>query len=135
MIFILVSMLSTAYIAHYNAPKLYRELEDATIPKLNKVVASSFAVCMLVMATMMMSGFLTFGKTAQGFLLNNYASQDQLAKLCRLAIGASILFGYPLTFIGVRDGILGLAGVSQCARGDDVYHPLGGAEKPFFMLL
>ena len=105
-------MLSTAYIAHYNAPKFYRELENNTIPRLNKVVAASFSVCMSVFTLMMVGGYLTFGKSAQGFLLNNYASQDGLARLCRLAIGASILCGYPLTFIGVRDGILGLAGVS-----------------------
>lgn len=36
-----------------------------------------------------------------------------LAKLCRLAIGASIVFGYPLTFVGIRDGVLNLAGVKN----------------------
>lgn len=36
-----------------------------------------------------------------------------LAKLCRLAIGASIVFGYPLTFVGIRDGVLNLAGVKK----------------------
>ncbi len=41
------------------------------------------------------------------------ARQDVLAKLCRLAIGASIVFGYPLTFVGIRDGVLGLAGVKK----------------------
>ena len=33
-----------------------------------------------------------------------------MAKLCRLAIGASIVFGYPLTFVGIRDGVLNLLG-------------------------
>ena len=33
-----------------------------------------------------------------------------MAKLCRLAIGASIVFGYPLTFVGIRDGALNLLG-------------------------
>ena len=36
-----------------------------------------------------------------------------LAKLCRLAIGASIVFGYPLTFVGIRDGVLNLAGIKK----------------------
>ncbi len=33
MVFVLVSMLSTSFIAHYNAPKFYTELEDRSIPK------------------------------------------------------------------------------------------------------
>lgn len=49
-------------------------------------------------------------KKNQGLILNNYAEQDILAKLCRLAIGASIVFGYPLTFVGIRDGVLNLLG-------------------------
>jgi solute carrier family 38 (sodium-coupled neutral amino acid transporter), member 11 len=36
-----------------------------------------------------------------------------LAKLCRLAIGASIVFGYPLTFVGIRDGVLNLLGIKK----------------------
>jgi amino acid permease len=112
MVFVLVSMLSTAYIAHYNAPKFYQELEDRSIPKLNKVVAMSFSFCAMVLASMMGFGFLTFGKASQGLILNNYAKQDMLAKACRVAIGSSIIFGYPLTFVGIRDGVLGLAGVS-----------------------
>ena len=40
------------------------------------------------------------------FILNNYAETDKLAALCRVAIGASIVFGYPLTFITAREGVL-----------------------------
>lgn len=105
-------MLSTSYIAHYNAPKFYTELKDKSIEKLNKVVAYSFSFCMATFITMMSFGFLTFGANSKGLILNNYASNDALAKVCRLAIGASILFGYPLTFVGARDGILSLLGVS-----------------------
>lgn len=110
MIFVLVSMLSTSFIAHYNAPKFYTELEDRSIPKLNKVVQNSFNFCTAAFIFMMGCGFLTFGGASQGLILNNYAEKDVLAKLCRLAIGASIVFGYPLTFVGIRDGVLDLLG-------------------------
>ncbi len=33
--FILISMLSTAYMAHFNAPKFYIELENNTIERFN----------------------------------------------------------------------------------------------------
>jgi len=110
MVFVLVSMLSTSFIAHYNAPKFYTELEDRSIPKLNKVVQTSFNFCTAAFIFMMGCGFLTFGGASQGLILNNYAEKDVLAKLCRLAIGASIVFGYPLTFVGIRDGVLDLLG-------------------------
>lgn len=113
MVFVLVSMLSTAYIAHYNAPKFYSELEGKSMAKLNKVTYTSFAFCAALFVFMMGAGFLTFGANSQGLILNNYAEQDMLAKACRLAIGSSILFGYPLTFVGARDGVLSLLGVSQ----------------------
>lgn len=109
MVFVLVSMLSTAYIAHYNAPKFYAELEDRS--QLGKVTYTSFTFSALLFVLMMGCGFLTFGANSKGLILNNYAEQDLLAKACRLAIGSSILFGYPLTFIGARDGILSLLGV------------------------
>lgn len=115
MVFVLVSMLSTAYIAHYNAPKFYSELEGKSMAKLNKVTYTSFAFCAALFVFMMGAGFLTFGANSQGLILNNYAEQDMLAKACRLAIGSSILFGYPLTFVGARDGVLSLLGVSQSA--------------------
>ena len=47
-------------------------------------------------AVVMVSGFLTFGGAADGYILNNYATTDKLAQLARLAIGGSIVTTYPL---------------------------------------
>jgi hypothetical protein len=41
---ILVCMLSTAYMAHFNAPKFYLELKQNTMPRFHAVVASSFGI-------------------------------------------------------------------------------------------
>ena len=40
--------------------------------------------------------------------LHRYATADPLALLARLGICASIIFSYPLNFVGLRDGVLGL---------------------------
>jgi hypothetical protein len=53
-------------------------------------------------------GFLTFGAHSSSFILNNYAATDALATACRVGIIVSILFTYPIVFVGVRDGILDL---------------------------
>ena len=41
-VFILICMLSTAYMAHFNAPKFFIELKDNTIKRYNTVVGTSF---------------------------------------------------------------------------------------------
>ena len=56
-------------------------------------------------AVVMISGFLTFGGAADGYILNNYATTDKLAQLARLAIGGSIVTTYPLLHQGLRDTV------------------------------
>jgi amino acid permease len=108
---ILVSMLSTAYIAHFNAPKFYRELKDAdSQPKRFHigVVASSFAVSVLFYAIVSALGYLTFGSATEGMILSNYSTKDVLVSLSRFAVGLSLIFSYPLLFVGLREGIVDL---------------------------
>jgi sodium-coupled neutral amino acid transporter 11 len=77
-IWVLVSMLSTSYIAHYNAPKFYSELKDTDMKKFNKVVVASFSAAIAVFVLMMNLGYLTFGGVTSGFVLNNYANAGKL---------------------------------------------------------
>lgn len=113
---VLVSMLSTSYIAHYNAPKFYSELKDTSMPKFNKVIAYSFSISVLAFIIMMSLGYLTFGGATAGFVLNNYANSDILATIARFAIGSALLTGYPFTFTAMRDGILDIAKASPEKR-------------------
>jgi amino acid permease len=105
-IFLLISMLSTAFMAHYNAPKFYWELENNTLERYNLVVVTSFVVSFLLFAAISSMGFATFGQACAGLVLNNYSTDDPLMSLSRVAVAVSLLFSYPLAFVGVRDGIL-----------------------------
>jgi amino acid permease len=58
---ILICMLSTAYIAHFNAPKFFRELKNNTVNRFNIVTASSFGISIFIYAAVSAMGFLTFG--------------------------------------------------------------------------
>jgi sodium-coupled neutral amino acid transporter 11 len=116
-IFVLVSMLATAFLAHYNAPKYYKELATPTDGSskqvaFNKVCAGAFGAASLLCLAIMAGGFLTFGGASQGLILNSYATADPLALLARLGICASIIFSYPLNFVGLRDGVLNMIGLS-----------------------
>lgn len=112
--YLLVSCLGTAYVAHYNAPKYYRELENPTLPRFYQLVAAGFGVSALLFCVTMSFGFLTFGGNSAGFILNNYATEDGLVDAARAAIGFSILCTYPLFASPLREGVLEMMG----QRGD-----------------
>lgn len=105
---ILVCMLSTAYMAHFNAPKMYLELRNNTLPRFYQVVAYSFGASIVLMGWMTAMGFLTFGGRVSGLVLNNYATSDTLMMASRVAVAVSLVFSYPLAFQGCRDGFLDL---------------------------
>ena len=119
-VFILVCMLSTAYMAHFNAPKFFTELKDNTIKRYNTVVGTSFGISVLFFGLVGSLGFLTFGATSNGLILNNYAGADTLMGLSRVAVAASIVFGYPLVFAGARDGWLDMLQVPAEKRTNAV---------------
>eukprot|EP01035_Chromulina_nebulosa_P026613 gene26613-34860_t len=115
-IFVLVSMLSTSFVAHFIAPRFYNELKDKSVSRFNQVVSYSFLSAIVTFIFMTVTGFLTFGGATAGFVLNNYASFDGLATFARLAIGLALLTGYPFTFSALRDGILDLLNVTGSVR-------------------
>jgi hypothetical protein len=63
-----------------------------------------------------MVGFLTFGKSCDGLVLNNYAGGDVWMGFSRIAVAVSLVFSYPLAFTGCRDGFLDLAQVNVDQR-------------------
>lgn len=89
---ILICMLSTAYMAHFLAPKFYIELKDNTIERYNKLVSTSFAISILSYVIMAAFGFLTFGANSSGVILNNYSNKDVLLGLSRVAVAISLVF-------------------------------------------
>jgi amino acid permease len=105
---ILLCMLSTAYMAHFNAPKFYQELYNNTLPRFHTVVASSFGISILLMGFITAIGFLTFGSASAGLVLNNYSPQDVWMSASRVAVAVALVFSYPLAFQGCRDGLLDL---------------------------
>jgi amino acid permease len=110
---ILLGMLSTAYMAHFNAPKFYTELKNNTIPRYLTVVSASFGIAIGLFATIGTIGFLTFGGHASGLILNNYSTKDVLMSLSRVAVAVSLVGSYPLAFVGARDGLLDLFAIQN----------------------
>jgi amino acid permease len=101
-----VCMLFEAYVMHYNSPRFYSELKDPTVPRFAIVVGTSFGFSAVINIVIASTGYLTFGGSCDGYILNNYSPQDNLATLCRLAVAVSTLLTYPIVFMGYRDGVL-----------------------------
>ena len=104
----LVSMLSTAFMAHYNCGRFYSELENNTLERFGLLVSSSYVMAFCLMAVIMVTGYWTFGNGVHSLVLQNYFANDQWMNLSKGAVTVSLLAGYPLAFVGVRDTVLEL---------------------------
>lgn len=102
--------------AHYNAPRMYRELEGANRERFNVVTMLGFSCAAVLYALLGCFGFLTFGTASKGLILNNYAATDKLATLARLATGVGVVCGYPLGFQALRDCVAKLMGIDNSKR-------------------
>ena len=103
---VLACTLATAFVSHYNAPRFHAELQDNSIERFNIVVGSAYAISAVVFSIVALVGFLTFGAASSGFILNNYSPYDPLVTASRAAVALSLVFTYPLPFVGFRDGVL-----------------------------
>jgi len=106
-VLVLISNLGLAFIAHYNAPRYFTELEGRSPFRFQKMVYTSFGILGILYCSVAAVGYKTFGDNCASNITLNYASHDILAALGRFATGISILFGFPLTFIGLVDGFIG----------------------------
>lgn len=118
---ILVCMLSTAFMAHFNAPKFYLELRNNTLVRYNTVVAISYGISIFLTAAIASIGFLTFGSASSGLILNNYSVEDIWMAGSRVAVALSLVFTYPLAFQGFRDGVIDLMSVPKDFGNKDVF--------------
>jgi amino acid permease len=114
---ILLGMLSTAYMAHFNAPKFYTELKNNTIPRYLRVVSTSFGISIAMFGWIAAMGYLTFGGSSAGLILSNYSTKDALMSVSRIAVALSLVFSYPLAFVGARDGVLDLFQIKSRNEG------------------
>jgi amino acid permease len=123
--FVLASNLGLAYIAHYNAPRYYSELDRKTPEKFRGVVWTGFGVLATLYVGVMLAGHSIFGDNCQSSILNNFAGNDPLAVGGRIATLVSIIFGYPLAFVGLLDSLKG-----ACASVSGGKGPLGALSNP-----
>lgn len=112
----LLCILSTAFVAHYNAPAFYESLDagpngaDGKPGRFFLASVLGFSASAAIFGIVLAGGFMTFGTNSMGLILNNYAATDILAVLARVAIGISLLTAYPLVFFGLKKQVVAAMG-------------------------
>jgi amino acid permease len=109
----LVGMLFSAFIMHYNCPRFYAELQDASVARFGTAVGWSFTATALLYVVMTVAAYATFGGQCDSFILNNYHVRDPLASVGRVAVFVSTTLNYPLAFFGCRDGFANAWNISS----------------------
>ena len=91
-------------------------MKDNTPARFNRLITFGFGIAILLSALVAGIGFATFGSSCDGFVLNNYAQNDFWIYLSRMAVSASLITSYPISFQGLRDGTLDMLRVPEEKR-------------------
>jgi len=98
-------LMVVAFCGHYNALRLYEEMEDRSPPKMYKVIFISVAVCMVIYTTIGYAGYSEFRLKTTDNILNAYGSSEIEVLFARLAMGFTICFSYPLVHHALRKNV------------------------------
>lgn len=106
---VFASLLSYCYVTHYNAPRYYIEIEDNSSKSILTMTSLAYLGGAIIYIGSMALGITAFGPNVKSYLLNNFASNDPLGIISRIAIGTSILTSTPLMFIALRNRLVDMA--------------------------
>jgi amino acid permease len=106
---VFASLLSYCYVTHYNAPRYYIEIEDSSSKSILTMTSLAYLGAAIIYIGSMTLGISAFGPNVKSYLLNNFASNDPLGIISRIAIGTSILTNTPLMFIALRNRLVDMA--------------------------
>jgi sodium-coupled neutral amino acid transporter 11 len=103
---VLMNFISMAFLSHYNGNKYYRELKGHTPKRFAQCTSVAMSITGVFYAVMMFAGYYTFGSSAGGVILDNYAPEDLLANIARVGIAFSMIASFPIMFSGLREAVI-----------------------------
>mmetsp|Transcript_49519 Transcript_49519/g.80300 ORF Transcript_49519/g.80300 Transcript_49519/m.80300 type:complete len:441 (+) Transcript_49519:82-1404(+) len=112
-IFKTVAISTSAFQAHYNAPRIFGQL-NYDLGAHARTVVASFGTAFLVYASFAVAGLGLFGDALMGNVLRNYNAKGNTAILLSwFGMAFAIIFTYPLVFTAARDSLVGSQVVLQ----------------------
>ena len=84
-------------------------MKDNTKARFKQLTTIGFSITAILSVMFASFGFLTFGGASSGLILNNYATNDIGAVICRLFTAVSLIGSYPIVFAGARNAWFSLS--------------------------
>jgi len=114
-IFSTLALCTGAFQAHYNSPRIFKEL-GCNLEAHVQTVANSFGTAFVIYASFAVAGLGLFGDDLVGNVLKNYPAEGNVAVLMAwLGMAFAVVFTYPLIFTTGRDSLIGLVPALQRA--------------------
>jgi len=124
-----IALYTHAFVAHYNAPKIFAELHQPTHARWVTLVATAYVLAFTMYAGFAWAGIRRFEGEVLGNILRNY-SPDFSVLIAWLGMGFSIAFTYPLVFNSTREAALNLAVlVKQHVQSNDTLQSFFASPK------
>lgn len=121
---VLGSMAATSYLCHFSAAAFFKMVDNKR-DDYKRLAVYGFGGTALINCIMLSIGFLTFGGNCASYILNNYASNDGLANVCRLFMIVSVIGSYPFMVGGAKVSVCSLLASSKSM----LKRRLGGGSK------
>ncbi|CAK0809858.1 unnamed protein product [Prorocentrum cordatum] len=102
-----IALNTHAFVAHYNAPKLFSELYRPSYRRWLAVVVLAYGTAFSVYSVFSYMGLRRFEGAVRGNILRNYGP-DVAVLAAWLGMGFSIAFTYPLVFNSTREAAVNL---------------------------
>lgn len=101
-IFQAVPVITFALTCHAQAPPIHYELSDHTAQRFRVVIAITYGICCVLYMANGTFGYILFQDQTADNILNNFAQDNWLANIARLAVTFTITFSYPLMNFAFR---------------------------------
>mmetsp|Transcript_14488 Transcript_14488/g.43210 ORF Transcript_14488/g.43210 Transcript_14488/m.43210 type:complete len:487 (-) Transcript_14488:79-1539(-) len=102
-----IALYTHAFVAHYNAPKLFSELSNPSHLRWLLVVVSAYTTAFVTYSSFALAGLRRFEGEVEGNILRNYGPQFSVL-VAWLGMGFCIAFTYPLVFNSMREAAVNL---------------------------
>ncbi|CAF0961432.1 unnamed protein product [Didymodactylos carnosus] len=95
-------VMAFAFMCHHNSFLIYNSMEDATLPRWRLVTTITVFVSLAFAMSYGLAGYMVFGQSAEGDLLENYCHYDSLINMMRLMYAFNIMLTFPLECLVCR---------------------------------
>lgn len=97
-----MSSMTFAFTCHHSTFIVYKSLENNTMDRWHTITDISIGSSFLISAFIGLAGFLAFGASTMGDVLNNFADGDIDATVARLLLALTMVFTHPMELFVAR---------------------------------